>query len=169
VTGKQRRFIDEYLVDLNATHAAIRAGYSAKTAYSAGQRLLKHVDVAPAIAEATAERVERTELTQDYVVENLTEVVERCMQRAPVWVRRGREVTQLTDADGQHVWQFDARGAVSALTLLGKHLGIFAERHEHTGKDGGPIEHREVSDADLKQRLTNVRNRIAAFTGPSEN
>ena len=55
LTPKQQRFVDEYLIDLNATQAAIRAGYSAKTAYSAGQRLLKDVEVAAAIAKRRAE------------------------------------------------------------------------------------------------------------------
>ena len=52
LTPKQARFVEEYLVDLNATQAAIRAGYSAKTAYSQGQRLLSHVEVRRAIQKA---------------------------------------------------------------------------------------------------------------------
>ena len=71
MTAKQQRFCDEYLIDLNATQAAIRAGYSEKTAYSMGQRLLKNVEVQNCIQERKAERVERTEITQDMVLREL--------------------------------------------------------------------------------------------------
>lgn len=71
LTAKQQRFCDEYLIDLNATQAAIRSGYSEKTAYSAGQRLLKNVEVQNYIAERKADRVERTEITQDMVLREL--------------------------------------------------------------------------------------------------
>ncbi len=68
MTPKQQRFVTEYLVDLNATQAAIRAGYSEKTARSQGQRLLTNVDIAMAIEAGQAKRSERTEVTQDYVL-----------------------------------------------------------------------------------------------------
>jgi phage terminase small subunit len=68
LTPKQARFVDEYLIDLNATQAAIRAGYSEKTAYSAGERLLRNVEVAEAIA-AKRKRLEvKTEITQERVL-----------------------------------------------------------------------------------------------------
>lgn len=71
LTAKQQRFCDEYLIDLNATQAAIRAGYSEKTAYSAGQRLLKNVEAQNYIDERKADRMERTEITQDMVLKEL--------------------------------------------------------------------------------------------------
>jgi phage terminase small subunit len=71
LTHKQARFVEEYLVDLNATQAAIRCGYSPKTAYSQGQRLLKDVEVATAVAEGMAERSKRTEITADNVLREL--------------------------------------------------------------------------------------------------
>lgn len=71
---RQRVFVDEYLLDLNATQAAIRAGYSPKTAYSQGQRLLKNAEVQAAITAAQAERSERTGVTADRVVEELAKV-----------------------------------------------------------------------------------------------
>ena len=71
LTPKQQRFVEEYLIDLNATQAAIRAGYSEKTAYSQGERLLRNVEVAAAVAEAKAARSERTEVTQDAVLKEL--------------------------------------------------------------------------------------------------
>lgn len=71
LTPKQQRFIEEYLIDLNATRAAIAAGYSEKTANQQGPRLLVNVGIAAAIAEAQEERSERTEITQDMVLREL--------------------------------------------------------------------------------------------------
>lgn len=68
LTDRQRRFVDEYLLDLNATQAAIRSGYSAKTASSQGERLLRNVEVARAVAAAMEERSVRTRLNQDRVL-----------------------------------------------------------------------------------------------------
>ena len=65
VNPKQAQFVSEFLVDLNATQAAIRAGYSEKTAYSQGQRLLKNVEIQAALTEAVQARVERTRINQD--------------------------------------------------------------------------------------------------------
>lgn len=69
LTPKQAAFVREYLVDLNATQAAIRAGYSARTANEQAARLLANVSVAAAIERAMAQRAERTEITQDMVLE----------------------------------------------------------------------------------------------------
>lgn len=125
LTDKQAAFVREYLVDLNATQAAIRAGYSERTAYSVGQRLLKKVEIQRAVAAAQAKRAQRVEVTQDYVISNLVEIVERSMQRAPVTNRKGE---QIKDSKGRDVWCFDAKAANKALELLGKHLGLFSDR-----------------------------------------
>lgn len=73
-TDKQARFVAEYLVDLNATQAAIRAGYSAKTAYSQGDRLLKNVEVAAAVAERQKSIAGKLEITQERVVAELAKI-----------------------------------------------------------------------------------------------
>lgn len=65
---KQAAFVREYLIDLNATQAAIRAGYSAKTAYAAGERLLRHVEVAALLKKAMADRAERNDIKADRVI-----------------------------------------------------------------------------------------------------
>ena len=103
LTPKQARFVEEYLVDLNATQAAIRAGYSPKTAYSQGERLLKNVEVHRAIQEAQEARSERTGVTQDEVIQGLK-----------------KEAT--LEGDGS---SHSAR--VAAWAHLGKHLGIFTD------------------------------------------
>lgn len=71
LTAKQQRFVQEYLVDLNATQAAIRAGYSAKTARSIAQENLTKPDIASAIAAAQQKRALRVEVTQDRVLQEL--------------------------------------------------------------------------------------------------
>ena len=138
LTDKQKEFVRQYLVDLNATQAAIRAGYSMKTAYRQGADLLQKTSIREAIEKAQAKRARRVEVTQDYVLSNLVEVVERTMQRAPVTDRKGEQVT---DEEGRAVWTFDAKNANRALELLGKHLGIFTDkiRAEVSGPDGGPM------------------------------
>lgn len=128
LTPKQARFVDEYLVDLNATQAAIRAGYSEKTAGATGHENLNKPEIAAAIEAARANRTERTKVDQDYVLANLTEVVERCMQRAPVMVRDGKEMVQLVDDEGRHVWQFNSSGANKSLELLARHLGMLNDK-----------------------------------------
>ena len=107
MTAKQDRFVEEYLCDLNATQAAIRAGYSKKTAYSQGQRLLKKVEMAEAIAEGQAERSERTEVTQDYVLAEIVQVIND---------RRGT---------GEHA---NPQAALKGLELLGRHLAMFTDK-----------------------------------------
>lgn len=120
LSEKQQTFVREYLVDLNATQAALRAGYSAKTAYSQGQRLLKNVEVAEAIQRVMDERSERTEITADYVLTGIRDVTERC-------AKQGEE--------------FNPPSALKGYELLGKHLKLFTDKHEHGGIDGAPITH----------------------------
>ncbi len=103
LNAKQARFVEEFLVDLNATAAAKRAGYSEKTAYSQGERLLKHVEIDKAIQEAKDARSERTGITQDEVIQGLK-----------------KEAT-LEGEGSSH----SAR--VSAWAHLGKHLGMFTD------------------------------------------
>jgi Phage terminase, small subunit len=75
VNARQRRFVDEYLVDLNAAQAAIRAGYSAKVARSLGQRLLTNVDIQTAIKRAEDARALRLQVRSDEVLRELVAIV----------------------------------------------------------------------------------------------
>lgn len=122
MTKKQEVFVQEYLIDLNATQAAIRAGYSPRTAQEQAARLLSNVMVQKAIQAGMAEREKRVGVKQDYVIQTLLEIVERTMQRAPVCDSKGN---QIQDDQGRDVWDFDAKNANKALELLGKHLGMF--------------------------------------------
>ena len=137
LTPKQQRFVEEYLVDLNAAASARRAGYSTrspKSAAATGSRLLRQEAVREAVRRAMLERQRRTELSADYVLGNLMEIVERSMQRAPVLAGRDR---QAVDDEGRHVWRFDGRTANRALELIGRHLGMFADRA--APEQGGPM------------------------------
>ena len=106
MTGKQQRFCEEYIVDLNATQAAIRAGYAAKAAYSQGQRLLKNVEVENYIDQLKAEQSKRTGITADRVLD---------------------ELAKLGFADMSEVDQFKASDKLRALELIGKHIGLFKD------------------------------------------
>ncbi len=134
MTGKQNVFVQEYLKDLNATQAAIRAGYSQHTAYSIGQRLLRNVEISNAINSAMSERKQRTALNADYVLHSLHEIAQRCMQKSPVMVKG----EQAIDDEGRHMWTFDAKNALRALELIGKHMGMFSDKNreqEETPED----------------------------------
>jgi phage terminase small subunit len=74
MTPKQERFVAEYLIDLNATQAAIRAGYSEKTAYVIGHENLSKPEISAALAAAQQKRAERTEITQDRVLQELARI-----------------------------------------------------------------------------------------------
>jgi phage terminase small subunit len=103
MTPKQQRFVQEYLIDLNATQAAIRAGYKQKAAYATGAENLKKPEIQEAIQKARSKREERTELNQDWVLAHL------------------RSEAELTAEGSSH----SAR--IRALELLGKHLGMFED------------------------------------------
>ncbi len=131
LTPKQRCFVEEYPVDLNATQAAIRAGYSAKTAKQQGARLLTNVDVAAAIQAAMDARSERTGITQDYVLSTIQETIERCSQAEPVLDRKGAPV-HVDTPDGMTVpaYTFDSNAVLRGCELLGRHLKLFTDKVE---------------------------------------
>ncbi len=131
LTPKQRRFIEEYAVDLNATQAAIRAGYSENSAKQIGHENLTKPDLVEAIAEHVAELSKQTGITAESVLTRLDEVADRCMQAEPVFDREGHETGEYT---------FQHAGANRALELLGKHLALFTDNLRLAGRDGGPIE-----------------------------
>jgi len=118
LTPKQARFVEEYLIDLNATAAAKRAGYSERTAYAQGQRLLKNVEIAVAIQKAQEARSERTRIDQDWVIERLVGVYEASMEARPVCDKNGEEKG----------FTFNPTAANRALELIGKHKGMFIDR-----------------------------------------
>lgn len=132
LTEKQDQFCKEYLIDLNATQAAIRAGYSKESARDIGCENLTKPNIRARIGELIDERSKRTLVHADFIVENLVEVSQRCLQKQPVMIFDPvqKAMVQKEDEDGNHVWEFDSGGANKALELLGKHLKMFTDRVE---------------------------------------
>ena len=129
LTDKQQAFCEEYLIDLNATQAAIRAGYSEHTAKDIGCQNLAKLYIAETIAELKAKRSERVQVSADDVLRDLLELKDVCM---------GKKEITLTDSDGALTTTkvFEHSGANKALESLGKHLKMFTDKQEITGKDG---------------------------------
>lgn len=127
LTPKQQRFVDEYLIDLNATQAAIRAGYSRATARVIGAENLTKPAVAAAIATRQQVRAEQSELNEQWILDRLKENVHRAMQAEPVRDREGNPT-------GEYLYAGNV--ANKALELIGKHRGMFVDRSEvkHSGK-----------------------------------
>lgn len=162
---KQSRFVAEYLIDLNATQAAIRAGYSARTAKAQGARLLTHVDVQAALSKAQEKRAQRTEITQDRVLAEIAKVAFADVRKVfspdgaliPIAdlpddaaaAIAGADIVTVNKGGGEveYVAKIKMADKLRALELAGKHLGIFRERVELSGPNGGPIqaEHRDLS------------------------
>ena len=121
LTPKQAAFCREYVVDLNATQAAIRAGYSRRTANEQGAQNLAKLSIRAEVGRLLAERAQRVEVDADFVVRALVENVQRSMQVVPV-----------LDGEGNPIGQYRYNGAVAnkALELLGRHLGMFTDKQE---------------------------------------
>lgn len=134
LTDKQQMFVREYLIDLNATQAAIRAGYSPKTARQIAEENLSKPYIAEEIQKANAKRLQKAEISADWVLSRLKEIAERCMQAEPVLIREGNEWVESGE------YKFDSSGANKSLELIGKHLKLFTDRQEITGADGGPLQ-----------------------------
>lgn len=143
LTLKQQRFVDEYLIDLNATQAAIRAGYSVKTAQEQGSQNLSKLMVQQAISEKMAERSRRTGVNQDRVVLELAKIAfvkmtdlvdSKCVinsdaaddDLACIESMKYKEST--SDAGTSVEREVKIAPKLKALELLGKHLGMWNDK-----------------------------------------
>lgn len=149
LTKKQKAFVEEYLIDLNATQAAIRAGYSTRTAYSIGDENLRKPEIKSAIDKALAERSKRTGISADRIMLELaklgfvnpTDVIN--MDDATIRGQANREDTAAISSvkvkiipteDGPIVErEVKTYDKIRALELMGKHLGIFKDRLDIEG------------------------------------
>ena len=116
LNDKQKQFCEEYIIDLNGTQAAIRAGYSAKTANEQAAQLLAKLSIQEYICELKNKRSERVKYSQDELMRDILEVKNRCMQANPVLDKEGNETG---------IWKFDSNGANKALDMLAKHVGFY--------------------------------------------
>ena len=137
LTPKQKRFVEEYLVDLNATQAAIRAGYSKKRASETGYQLLQKTTVSKAIQEAMDKRSERTGITGDQVIKQLAKIAFADIKDVVVW--NNKEVVVDTDKKtGKPVTQQELTIDVkSADEVDGTILSEITETTNHQGRKIG--------------------------------
>lgn len=161
LTPKQQRFVDEYLIDLNATKAAERAGYSKKTANEQGARLLANVSVAEKIQERMKARSEKTGIDAAYVLTTIVETIERCKQAQPVLDRKGDPVL-VTTPNGEiaPAYTFEAQAVLKGAELLGKHLKLFTDKIEHSGKIAT-----DLTDEELEAKITEKMKHVGAQQG----
>lgn len=147
LTDKQRRFVDEYLIDLNATQAAIRAGYSTKTADRIGPELLGKTCVSEAISKKMAARSRRTGVNQDRVVLELAKIAFAKM--TDIVDSNGKikedaspddlaciESIKYKESDNEYGGSVEREVKIAsklkALELLGKHLGMWSDKFNVT-------------------------------------
>lgn len=163
LTPKQQRFVEEYLIDLNASKAAIRAGYSARTAGSQAHDLLKKPEIQLAIAQARARTAQRLELTRDMIIEQYRRIGFSDVRKFFDAYGQLKPITELDDETAAAVQGFEVEmqrtdpnpdappvpvlkvkwaDRKAALDSIMKAQGWnSAEKHEVTGKGGNPIEH----------------------------
>lgn len=141
ISQQQEMFCQEYIVDYNGTQAAIRAGYSEKTAAAQSARLLRNVNILARIRAIQKERLEKLAVTQESVILNLLDVYDRCMQAKPVLEWDYDEKKYIETGE----YTFDSKGALKAMEMIGKHLAMFTNKVEHSGSiDTGNTELSEI-------------------------
>lgn len=172
LTDKQEMFCREYLIDLNATQAAIRAGYSVKTANRTASENLSKPDIQSRIAELKAQRNDLVGINATYVLNRLVEIDQMDVLDILTSTGELKSVSQWpkvwrTTLSGLDVVEMSAEGNTAALLkkikwpdkvknleLLGKHIDVMAFKeqatHEHTGKNGGPIEMATLTKEEYK-------------------
>jgi len=129
LTDKQEVFCREYIVDLNATQAALRAGYSQKTAQRIGSENLSKPLIQGRVTELMQERVERVQIDADWVLKSAKQVFDRCMQQEDVTDREGGSTGE---------WKFEHSGANKALEIIGKHVKVNAFNKDGANDNNKP-------------------------------
>lgn len=168
LTAKQQRFVEEYLIDLNGSAAYLRSGYRSKNPDVDAQRLLVNPSIRVRIDIALAERSKRTGVNADIVIQELArialvnpidvidqdtgEIKASSIDDAAAIASVRVKVTPTKNGDSveREVRMADK---LKALELLGKHLGMFVDRKEITGKDGGPIQLEAMTAEQREQRI----------------
>jgi phage terminase small subunit len=168
VTPKQRLFITEYLIDLNATKAAERAGYRPGYARHASYDLLRKPAIAAAVAEGMAARARRTEIDADRVLRELAKLAFADMRRLATWDENGvklRKHTEIAEEDAAAIAQVSRGGARiklhdtrKALDSIARHLGMFGKGNKNDVPYGADIRTPalERARAALKARIAQI-------------
>ncbi len=185
LNAKQMRFVSEYLIDLNGTQAARRAGYSYATANEQASRLLADDNIRHLVKEKMAEREKRTEITQDMVLREFAKIGFADIRRAVTWgssvqvdsetgdaqfaagisLRDSDDLDEDTAAAIAEVSQtkegfkFKMHDKKGALESIGRHLGMFKDKVEHSGPNGAPLLEKET-DEQLIARMQVIQQKF---------
>lgn len=148
LTEKKKRFVREYLIDFNATRAAKDSGYSEKTAYSQGQRLLKDVVIRAAIDAAIAEGNKELDVTRERVIAQLAKIAFSDLKDVVTWTDDGKisirpsgevdgtvlqEISETISRVGGVTRNVKVNDRLKALELLGRHMGLFTDNVKLNG------------------------------------
>lgn len=129
LSRKRQRFVSEYLKDQNGTKAAIRAGYSKKTAGQIANEYLKIPQIKYEIEQRLNEIAKKADITAESVLRRLNLVADRCIQEIdPIFKANG--IYKRDRNTGKICFDFDSSGATRALELLGKTMGMFIDKHD---------------------------------------
>lgn len=141
LTKKQEMFVEEYIIDLNATQAAIRAGYSKKTAGQIGEQNLKKLEIQQAINEKLAEKKEKLIMKQDEILERLTQQGRReatdyqvVITEKPVTNEKG-DVVAIEKLPGIVEVPTQNKDVIKALETLGKYYVMWTDKQEVTQRN----------------------------------
>jgi len=189
MTPKMALFCREYIKDFNATRAAADAGYSKKTAYSQGQRLLRNVEIEKALSEAIERRMEKVEIDAEWVLQKLVDQYKVNIDdfvkvddlgnpsfdfsKASKEQRAAVNSLQIDSAKsgGLEISKIKVslNSKLKLLEAIGRHVdvGAFRDKVEVTGKEGGPIEIKNPREI-LRDRINRIAERIRAEQGLPE-
>ncbi|CAB5643893.1 MULTISPECIES: terminase small subunit [Pseudomonas] len=159
LTAKQQRFVDEYLIDLNATQAAIRAGYSKKTASSQGERLLRNVEVRRYLQAQRQDLQGRTKITQEMVLKELAKIGFSDIRKVVRW---GETMVRMADADdegAEDMVPYHGLALIDSTEIDDDTAAAIAEVSQ--GRDG-----LKVKLHDKKGALVDIGRHLGMFSAP---
>ena len=162
LNDKQKLFGDEYLKDFNGKQAAIRVGYSPRSAEMQASRLLAMPEMQAYIQKKLTKITEKAEITVEKILEDLEELRDMCMGRKPV-----TKTMVLKDSEGASqpmevvVTEFEPTAAKGAIELLGKYKKMFTDKIEHSGK----IDLESLTDEEIERRIADAERELETKGG----
>ncbi|SOS28054.1 terminase [Pseudomonas syringae pv. avii] len=159
LTVKQQRFVDEYLIDLNATQAAIRAGYSQKTARQIGNRMLTNVDIQAATSKRMGERSNRVEITQDMVLKELAKIGFSDIRKVVRWGETQLRMVDSEDDGPEDMVPYHGLSLIDSSEIDDSIAGAIAEVSQ--SRDG-----LKVKLHDKKGALVDIGRHLGMFSPP---